>query len=426
MSKDLKDLINSIEEETKSQAELEQTIHSLKEELNRLEFTIKEQKTLIENLQGQMKDEKIEQIELPSEVNLLKDIITSQRKDLEEKNNIIDNLNDQILEFNKEIKNNGDFNSNIEVHEEFIQAQKLILQLTDENELYKEKIAHLQNLIDEIKSHEEKINDFSDDGTKVKENEELVNFKKLNFQLMQENGLLRVEIETLKAKLQEKIEEIHSEDLTLAYETIDKLTSELEDYESQIHYLQEQLKNTSELVTISTEEALEFSKLREEFDNLKFELNKYQQENTMLQENLNEFKKRNEALESVKVYSTSKFQEMPKKLKHTLFNRMYFLLDEDNRNKIIALLIKDLKSENSETKRNAIKILSQINNNKVYDAFLEMIDDRDWLVRYNLIKALNQFENKSERFKGLLKKLSKDVDVDVRELAVRILNNFPE
>lgn len=426
MSKDLKDLINSVDKETKSQAELEQIIHSLKEEINRLDFTVNEQKLLIENLRSQMKDEELEQAELPSEIDVLKDIITSQRKELEEKDNIIDNLNDKILEFDTEIENSEDFNSREKLNEEFINAQKLIIQLTDENEHCKTQIEQLQNQLDDIQSEEGDIDDFLDDETKIRENEELINFKKLNFQLMQENGLLRVEIESLKAKMQGRIDEASSEELEIAYEKIDALTSELEDYESQIKYLQEQLKNLSEPVTVSTEEALEFAKLREEFDNLKSELFKYQQENKNLHNNLNELKKRSPDLESVKVYSTSIVRGKIKKIKHTLFNRMYRLLDEDNKNKVIDFLIQDLKSNNSETKRNAIKILSQIKDSKVYDAFLEIIDDKDWLVRYNLIKALNQFENKSNEFKGLLKKLSKDVDVDVRELAVKILNNFSE
>ena len=426
MSKDLKDLINSVEKETKSQAELEQIIHTLKEEMNRLDFTVNEQKLLIENLRSQMKDEDLEQAELPSEIDVLKDIITSQRKELEEKDNIIDKLNEEILEFDTEIENSEDFNSREKLNEEFINGQKLIIQLTDENEHCKTQIEQLQNQLDDIQSEEGDTDGFLDDETKIRENEELINFKKLNFQLMQENGLLRVEIESLKAKMQKRIDEASSEELEISFEKIDALTSELEDYESQIKFLQEQLKSLSEPVTVSTEEALEFAKLREEFDNLKSELFKYQQENKNLHDNLNELKKRSQDLESVKVYSTSIVRGMPKKIKHTLFNRMYRLLDEDNRNKVLDFLIQDLKSNNSETKRNAIKILSQIKDNKVYNAFLEIIDDKDWLVRYNLIKALNQFEKKSDKFKGLLKKLSKDVDVDVRELAVKILNNFSE
>jgi chromosome segregation ATPase len=424
MSKDLKDLINSVEKESKSQAELEQIIQSLKKELNRLEFTIKDQEIYIENLKSRMKDEDLEHTELPSEINLLKDIIISQRKDLEEKDNLIDKLNDKILQFNIEVESSEDFNSVEKLNEEFINAQRLIVQLTDENEQYRNQIEQLKQKIDQIQSTELNVEEVVDNERNIIENEELTNFKKLNFQLMQENGLLRVEVQSLKAKLQDKIEEASSEELYNAYERIEALNEIIEDYKSQIESLQDQAENLSKPATVSTEEALEVTKLREEFNNLKSKLHHYQQENKNLTETLSELKKRNKDLEKVRVFSTSNPQVMPKKIKTTLFSRMYRLLDENNKNKVIDFLIQDLKSKNSETKRTAIKILSEIKDNKVYNAFIGIIDDKDWIVRYNLIKALNQYENKSNEFKVLLKKLSRDVDVDVRELAVKILNNF--
>jgi chromosome segregation ATPase len=506
MSKDLKDLINSVEKESKSQAELEQIIHSLKEELNRLEFTVNEQKLLIENLKSQMKDDELEQAKLPSEIDILKDIITAQRKELGEKDNLIDNLNDKIIGFDTKTENSEESTSREFLNEEFGNAQKLIVQLTEENEQLRYQINQFEQKIEDLQSHEGYMDDLLDDETKIRENEELINFKKLNFHLMQENGLLRVEIESLKAKLEEKtddtsyeelynayekidaltldlgehksqieilndklqeqIDEASSEELINAYEKIDALTLELEEYKSQIEILndklqeepdeasseelintyikideltlelegyktqvrslQEQIGNLSGPVTVSTEEALEFAKLREEFDNLKSNLLEYQQENEKLNEKVLELEKEEKDLETVKIYSTSVPKGMPKKIKHTLFNRMYRLLDDENKNKVIDCLIQDLKSKNSETKSNAIKILSQIKNDKIYDAFLEIIDDQDWIVRYNLIKALNKFERKTDEFKVLLKKLTKDTDVDVRELAGKILKNFSE
>ncbi|MFX1309957.1 MAG: hypothetical protein ACFE8C_09705, partial [Promethearchaeota archaeon] len=87
MSKELKDLIDSVEKETQSRAELEKTLESIKEEKNRLEFVVQEQATLIENFKSLMKDEDIEQAKLPSEIDVLKDIISSQREELENKQN---------------------------------------------------------------------------------------------------------------------------------------------------------------------------------------------------------------------------------------------------------------------------------------------------------------------------------------------------
>jgi chromosome segregation ATPase len=451
-----------------------------------------------------MKDDELEQVKLPSEVDILKDIIMTQRKALEEKDTLIDKLNDKIIEIDTKSETNEESSSREILNEEFINAQKLIVQLTDENEYQKTQIEDLRQKIEEFQSKEE--NYLLDEETIIRENEELINFKKLNFQLMQENGLLRVEIESLKSKLQERIDEATSEELYNAYEIIDALNSELEDqkshienlkvklqqkveeanieelsnadekidaltmeieeykaqienlnnklqekienistdeltnaqeiinalnieidsYKTQIESLQVQIGDLNEPVTVSTEEALEFAKLREDFDQLKSNLHEYQQENKKLNEQILELEKEKKDFESVKTFSTSIPKGTPRKIKHTLFNRMYRLLDNENKNKVIDCLISDLKSKNSETKSNAIKILSQIKNDKIYDAFMEIIDDQDWIVRYNLVKALNKFEKKTDEFKNLLKKLTKDTDVDVRELAGKILNNFSE
>jgi hypothetical protein len=50
MTPDLKDLIDTVESQDKTQSELiEQTIKLLKDEISKLKFTIKEQKILIQN-----------------------------------------------------------------------------------------------------------------------------------------------------------------------------------------------------------------------------------------------------------------------------------------------------------------------------------------------------------------------------------------
>ncbi|MFW9784074.1 MAG: hypothetical protein ACFFFB_17450, partial [Candidatus Heimdallarchaeota archaeon] len=74
MNKELKDIINTVEKETKTRAELESLITGLKEEINRLKFTIKEQQILIEEQGDQIS---FAQSDLPSEINILKEMITS-------------------------------------------------------------------------------------------------------------------------------------------------------------------------------------------------------------------------------------------------------------------------------------------------------------------------------------------------------------
>ena len=286
MSKELKDLIDSVEKETQSRAELEKTLQSVQEKKDRLEFVVQEQAVLIENLKSLMKDEDIEQAKLPNEINVLKDIISSQRTELEDKEKVIDSLNNKMVEISSGLESNGDLNAREKRNEEFINAQKLIVQLTDENEQYKDQIERLQNQLVESQSERSEDEDWLEGGTQTKENEELINVKRLNFQLMEENGLLRMEIESLKSKFQERLEEImpeesesangknavlsseleslkvrfqehletSSEELEVANGTIAMLTSELANYEAQVKSLQEQLKESSEPAILTSEE----------------------------------------------------------------------------------------------------------------------------------------------------------------------------
>ena len=490
MSRDLKDMINTVEKKSKSQAELEQKIQSLKEEVNRMNFTTKEQKILIENLRSQMKDEEIEKAELPSEIDILKDMITSQRKELNEKEIETEKLNFRIDDLTAFIENDKDSSQLKLTNKEFLEAQTSIIQLKDVNEDYKNQIEFLQNKIENLES---KLSDdelFIEDEEKPIENEELINIKRLNFQLMEENGLLRLEVESLKARFQERLEEAISneselsndkinelsseleilktnfqerveeaiskvtelanekvdtltskieqlkakqheqidkadtEEIRLANEKINTLTLEIEDLEAQVKYLQEQLERPSEPVMVSTEEALQFAELREEFDNAKKELLKIQNENQILNQTITELKEKHISVGVGTNHELPEFQGLTKRMQQSLFFRMYYLLDDFKKEKVINYLIQDLKSTNYQIRRNAIKILTVLKNQRIYDAFLEMINDKDWIVRYSIIKALSKFEDKDDELKLLLKRFSRDVDVDVRELAIKILEDF--
>jgi len=453
MSKDFKDFIDMVEKETQSQAELEKTVHSLKEEINKLESTVKEQKILIENLKRQMQDNQIEKSELPSEINVLKDMITSQRQELFEKDDEIDKLHERINELALTHSSEETVSPGLIDNQELLNAQNLIVQLTDEMDQYRSQIEILQTQIDDMQSKKNHTEDLFKDTVENEINEELVNVKRLNFQLMEENGLLRVEIETLRAKLQERIEEMSSEELEAANEQnailaselesikvklkelmnlnaeqlemadrkIGMLTSELENYEAQVKLLQEKLGESREPAIFTTEDTLQFTEIKEELDDVKSQLMKSQEDKQALNEIISELKQKlsNKEIEKIEIG-----QNFPKRLHLSLFYRMYNLLDNNKKLKIIESLIQDLQSNNSETKRNAIRILSVIKNNRVYSAFLEMLNDKDWLVRYNIIKALSKYEKKSEELKPILKKFTRDSDVDVRELAFRIFEDL--
>ena len=513
MDEDLKDLIDTVEVETKTRAELESLINSLKQETKSLKFTIREQHLLIEEQGDQIS---FAQSDLPSEINILKEMITSQRKDLGKRDNNIELLNDKIDELTTQMGHSIDPSVEVQKNDLF-EAQELILKLSQESEEYRNHIEVLKNQLESIEKEKSTLNETN--LAQTEENEEMVNIKRLNFQLMEQNGLLRIEIESLKTKSDDQINEANSEKLELANEKIEELTSELlslktqiqeqsedvsskelelanekiedlvskiEDYDAQLKFLQRELEKFDEPAIISTEEALKFAQLREAHDQLKTELDEVQTENVELRKLISEIEdydtqlellqgelqKANEPpiipteealkftklrdeydqMKSTLIKLEKENEELNKKLAElnsnqieiiekdipassvaynfpnnfqiSLFKRMYKLLDDNNKKAVINTLINDLNSKNNEVKRTAIRILSEIKDKKVYETFLELIHDDDWLIRYNLIKALSKFDFETEEFKELLKKLSKDADVDVRELAVKRLSEI--
>ena len=226
MSKDLKDLINLVEEETKSRSELESIINSLNEEINRLKFTIKEQQLLIEEQGDQLS---FAQSDLPSEINILKELIISQRKDLAKRDEVVDKLNTKIDELTGQIEISNEVVLKGQENEELIKAQELILKLSEESEENRKQIEDLKKQIDILESEKNELRESN--LAQIEENEEMVNIKRLNFQLMEENGLLRFEIESLKS-LQEQIKEASSEELESAHKKIEELASRIDDYEA--------------------------------------------------------------------------------------------------------------------------------------------------------------------------------------------------
>jgi len=399
MTKDIKNLIDTVEEENKVRVGFEQTIDVLKEKINRLNFTIKEQKLLIEDQKG-----KLLEFEEKTHENVkeLKDTIAIQKQDLVKRYKDINTLNQQIKELTTQLENYKKLNSQTEANEELINAKKLIIQITEENEQNRVQIESLKEQLENRQNYDQ-----------IPENQELIDAKKLNFQLMEENGLLRVQIESLKAQIQEATEKAQSEKLDLANKEIETLISEIEEYKAKINYLQAKEK--------------EIADSTKEIEEIKNKLLKFQKENEKLNQSLLELKEKKSSSVSIQSYQQLKVPpSFPKSYQKSLFMNMYKLLDETNKDKVIEFLIMDLKDQNIEIKISVIEILSEIKDKKVYDAFLKLIYDKDWLIRYNLIKAIRKFEDKGEELKTLLEKLSKDTDVDVRELAEKTLKEFSQ
>ncbi|MHA2472319.1 MAG: HEAT repeat domain-containing protein [Promethearchaeota archaeon] len=386
-TKELKDLIDTVEKETETRTELELNINALKEEINRLKLTIKDQQKQIEE---QGVHPVITQIDLP--------------------NGQIDNLTTQLDQPENQVILPQENNK-------LLQAQEVIFKLSEECDTYRNEINNLQNQLNTLNMEKTALEESNQ--AQMEENEEMVNIKRLNFQLMEENGLLRVEIESVRTQMEERIEASNSEALETANNKIEALTMELEDYNSQLQFLQRELEEKTGITkTLET--------TSQEIIRLKGELSEYQNENKELITKLAELKKEKIDYVYNEKNSHPVAFNFPRTFQITLFKKMYYLLNDSSKQLVIDTLIRYLNDPKMETKRIAIRILSEIKDKKVYEAFLDLVHDKDWLIRYNLIKALSKFDFEEREFIELLKELSRDPDVDVRELALKILKEFSQ
>lgn len=484
MSKELKDLIDSIDSTNRAHSDLERMIRYLREEVLRLTFTINEQKQIIQNQRAQLSD--IEENDLPGDVQILKEMVANQREEIIKKNKDIEILKQTLEDISNELENSKNFN---EENEELIYSNKVIVQLTEENELKNVKINELQEKIEKLQQESiftQQI-DFED------KDQQLIDAKKLIFQLTEENGLNRVKIESLKAEIQEitaKLEDAITTEIQVS-EELNSLRQEREDlviesneYKEKVNYLQQKIENTiksylEEQKTDSNVKIEESNKrlqeLEKENENLKNALNEnvintdeLRNHNNELENELNEirnleikreaeYRKKialkegelealnvklnkienaNNQLNKLLLKLKEQEKSIPLKIKTripaenidsgtinpSLFMKMFNLLEEQAQNQILELLFKNLNDSMRMRRIAAIKLLSMIRSPKIFNSFKEMIKDNDWIIKMYLIKALTRFNN--SEVKELLQELYKDPDVDVREAAEKALRGL--
>jgi chromosome segregation ATPase len=467
MSKELKDLIDSVDYTNKTHSDLETIISRLKEEVHRLSFTIDEQRKIIQNQKTKLSVFKENNI--PEDIFVLKDLVTNQRQDIIKKEKDIEILQQTIAEISNEFENTQNFK---EENEELIYANKVIVQLTEENETNRLEIENLNNKIKEL----QEILVFKE-GDIGEENQDLINAKKLIFQLTEENGISRIQIESLnqeieglKTNLQEndaaKTQYIH--ELDEANKIVDQLMFDNDQYHEKVNYLQQKIEETVKFQEQASPEGVEISnnleelkvnllhleventelkdiidtnisiieslkqKIEEflkkvsegdeELENLNVKLQKIENANKQLSDLIVELKVREEQLfnnvEPIITPDQIVFEDFPP----TLFFKMYKQLTNDSKDMIIAQLVEDLSKSNRDLRTYAIKVLSFIKGPKVFDAFKGLVKDDDWIVKLYLIKALRNFENIEKV--DMLKELQKDKDIDVREAAIKMLTKL--
>jgi len=165
MSKDIKNLIDSVDVKSRTQSEYQYEIKLLQEEIKKLNFTIKEQKLLIQDQEKKL--ENVENTDLPADIKILKDIIITQRQELKKKEKDIDILEQNIDELNTKTLEKSPQANNLILDEELVNAKKLIVQLTKENETYRQIETNAQNQVEKLTKETETFR-LENDNSKIK------------------------------------------------------------------------------------------------------------------------------------------------------------------------------------------------------------------------------------------------------------------
>ena len=476
MSRELRDLIESVDSANKAHSDLVTMIRYLKEELQRLNQKIIEQKQVISN-QGK-KIISYEESDVPEDTKVLKEIVTMQRDEISKKDKAIELLENNIDELTKSLENQ----TKDEDTEALVQANRIIAEITQDNSEKALEIEDLKVTISELKERNQKLREPEDDIY-----QDLIDAKKVIFQLTEETGIKQVKIESLKAELDDyktrnaessSLKEQYQEELQNAKNNIDNITIELESANDKIDFLKEKLENTIKIHENEKakilEQSEEYVRLNENASHLENEINSLNhelmernealnvqaieiedlvniisdlkiamkndqvaQENelSLKEKNLEDLNKRlieveaeNERLTQEGTQSREKEHKMSEEflsqksitpsnnfVPSYLFLNMINLMGEKEREIIFNQLVNTLDADNRELRTNSIKLLSLLSNDQSFDILKALVHDSDWIIKLYLIKALEKFKN--PEIIDLLKELKNDNDPDVREIA---------
>lgn len=272
MSENLKNLIDSIEENTKTHSQYKHELGLLREEITKLRFTVKEQKLIIQDQEIRLK-EKTTFNEIPEDISILKDMIMSQRLELKKNEKDVDILEQQLMDKSKVSKIDSE---QMDFNEELINTKKIIVKLTEKNEIYQKENKKLKNQLQNIETTSSKkifeninldlpnskvemiksevedlINKTSDLKHKLKPEEEDSKSLIELFEIIKKINHKLLNLESVNVKLKKNLE--------TAKITINKLVGEVNKY----------LKNISEQDKEISEKNIKASALNEKIDILK-------------------------------------------------------------------------------------------------------------------------------------------------------------
>ncbi|MFX1238035.1 MAG: HEAT repeat domain-containing protein [Promethearchaeota archaeon] len=239
MEKDLKGMIDVIDQGNKTQSMLERKIETLKEEINRLKFTIQEQKLLIQSLKDNEKDD---DLGVNDDIHLLKEMIFTQRQDILKKDRDIEILKQKVDQFHAK---DGNSEGEASLMKELNEAREEIERLTTEVEIYKANDDNAKSLLKKLSEENENLNarlQDLDEGNFVEDSSELSSLNADNF--MREIEDYQAQVISLQQSLESS--EKASLDLREQYEIqMNHLKTANAAYEAEIDSLRAQVNNLS-------------------------------------------------------------------------------------------------------------------------------------------------------------------------------------
>jgi len=357
MSKELKDLIDSVDSANQAHSDLETMNRELKEEVQRLNFTIDEQIRIIQNQESKLSN--FPDGNMPEDIAVLKELVTQQRQDIIKKDKDVEILQQTISEITVELENVQKYEGE---NEELIYANKEIVQLTEENENFRLKIEEL-NIT--LASHQKGSVNYEE--APEEEGSDLLDAKKLIIQLTEENGISRVQIANFQQELEnlkqqnkenEALKNQFSRELIETNKILDQLTYDNDQYHAKVNYIQQKLEKTVKLqeelpkVEGDNNELEELNKILFELEIENNDLNNLVNTNISIIENL---KQRNTDMEKKLGeeidFRTQKIDDLQDKVleKDEMLNKLTLKSQKfENANKQLSDIIVELKVQQDD------------------------------------------------------------------------------
>ncbi|MFO8018591.1 MAG: hypothetical protein R6U96_08145 [Promethearchaeia archaeon] len=434
MSKELNEDHISRGKEKEQSSESKPELEILQEENEELRFTIKEQKRLIKELNGQINQK--DGIHSPNAECGIKEREVSILNDLcDRKENEINILEEKLQKLIKVLKHEiqqceKDKYASEPVKDELLTAKKLIIQLTEENEEYEQRLdnflEYTGEFIDWIEENIEEKNTFQNqpdptDTSAFQKDILLEKIQKFRKKIRVAQSVLgdKDKQDAMQKKAEKDVISMNEDyrvikyQLNNAYETIANMTRKIEKLENENKILQEKEQESSQTI----EQLQDKLKPNKEKGNLQKDV----------KEDFNKDKERYQNI-LVKVLKNT-----PNPVNLDLFELLFqvnYRLLADRKKEIVLKVINDVlhQTSNREIIRVILRCLRNVKDPHHPIQLKRLANHQDWIIRLSLANSLTDFYTNNLIGKGKLQKilkiLSKDRDPDVREAVIRTIKSL--